>query len=74
MCMKPWRTLLTPCFTQAFPYLDGLDYVELYFPFVATSPSLFTANGGSGASFVGTGSCLYNDDGTVSAVGQLLLN
>lgn len=25
-------------FTSAFPFLDSLDYVILYFPFVATSP------------------------------------
>ncbi|KAF7354049.1 Glyco-hydro-cc domain-containing protein [Mycena venus] len=42
-------------------------------PFVATSPSLFTKNDANGANFVGTGSTLYNDDGSISAVGQLML-
>ncbi|KAH0839499.1 hypothetical protein J3R83DRAFT_333 [Lanmaoa asiatica] len=59
-------------FKDAFPFLDGASYVELYFPFVATSPSLFQTNDGSGASYVGTGSCLYNDNGSPSAVGNLM--
>ncbi|KIJ63552.1 glycoside hydrolase family 128 protein [Hydnomerulius pinastri MD-312] len=59
-------------FQQAFAFLDGASYVQLYFPFLATSPSLFTANNPSGAAYVGTGSCLYNDDGSPSAVGDLM--
>ena len=59
-------------FQQAFPFLDGASYVQLYFPFVATSPSLFQANDASGATSIGTGSCLYNDDGTSSTVGNLM--
>jgi hypothetical protein len=45
----------------------------MYFPFVATTPSLFAANDAAGVSFVGTGSTLYNDDKSISAVGQLML-
>ncbi|EIW80812.1 hypothetical protein CONPUDRAFT_82853 [Coniophora puteana RWD-64-598 SS2] len=59
-------------FQQAFSFLDGLSYVELYFPFVATSPSLLQANDAGAVSYVGTGSCLYNDDGSPSAVGNLM--
>ncbi|KAJ7505975.1 hypothetical protein B0H11DRAFT_2331565 [Mycena galericulata] len=55
------------------PFLDSSSFVEMYFPFVATSPSLFTANDAAGAQFAGTGSTLYDDDGSVSAVGALLL-
>ncbi|KAJ7503628.1 hypothetical protein B0H11DRAFT_1983624 [Mycena galericulata] len=57
----------------AIPFLDSSSFVEMYFPFVATSPSLFTANDAAGAQFAGTGSTLYDDDGSVSAVGALLL-
>jgi len=60
-------------YQQAIPFLDGASFVEMYFPFVATSPSLFTANDAGGVAFAGTGSTLYNDDGSISAVGQLLL-
>ncbi|KAJ7501093.1 glycosyl hydrolase catalytic core-domain-containing protein [Mycena galericulata] len=60
-------------YKQAIPFLDSSSFVEMYFPFVATSPSLFTANDAAGAQFAGTGSTLYNDDGSVSAVGALLL-
>ncbi|KZP04913.1 glycoside hydrolase family 128 protein [Athelia psychrophila] len=60
-------------FKSAFAFLDSATYVELYFPFVATSPSLLTANGGSADTVVGTGSCLFNDDGSISAVGELLV-
>ncbi|EJU01945.1 hypothetical protein DACRYDRAFT_22376 [Dacryopinax primogenitus] len=60
-------------YRQAFPFLDGASYVQLYFPFVATSPSLLQANDPGAVSFVGTGSCLFNNDGSISAVGQLLL-
>ncbi|KAG2130672.1 uncharacterized protein EDB93DRAFT_1243246 [Suillus bovinus] len=59
-------------FQQAFPFLDGASYVQLYFPFVATSPALLQANQPSDVTYVGTGSCLYNDDGTPSAVGNLM--
>ena len=59
-------------FKKAFDWLDQQDYVELYFPFVASSPSLFSANDAAGAGYVGTGSCLFNDDGTPSAVGNLM--
>ncbi|KAJ7685673.1 hypothetical protein DFH06DRAFT_967974 [Mycena polygramma] len=61
-------------FKQAFPYLDSASFVEMYFPFVATSPALFQSNDPNGAAFVGTGSTLYNNDGSISAVGQLLLS
>jgi len=61
-------------FAQAFPFLDSASFVEMYFPFVATSPALFEANDGAGAGFAGTGSTMYNNDGTISAVGQLLLS
>ncbi|KAJ7133297.1 hypothetical protein C8R44DRAFT_697902 [Mycena epipterygia] len=60
-------------YTQAFSFLDSSSFVEMYFPFVATTPSLFGANDAAGVSFVGTGSTLFNDDGSPSAVGQLLL-
>ncbi|KAJ7447574.1 hypothetical protein B0H11DRAFT_2335445 [Mycena galericulata] len=60
-------------FQQAIPFLDSASYVEMYFPFVATSPSLFTANDAAGAAFAGTGSTLYNNDGSVSAVGALFM-
>ncbi|KAJ7613896.1 hypothetical protein DFH06DRAFT_1286351 [Mycena polygramma] len=60
-------------YKQAFAFLDAAPFVEMYFPFVATSPSLFSANDAAGVGFVGTGSTLYNDDGSVSAVGQLML-
>ncbi|KAG0704801.1 hypothetical protein DFH29DRAFT_981288 [Suillus ampliporus] len=59
-------------FEQAFPFLDGASYVQLYFPFLASSPALFQANNPSGAAYIGTGSCLYNNDGTPSAVGNLM--
>ncbi|KAJ7656164.1 hypothetical protein DFH06DRAFT_1091552 [Mycena polygramma] len=61
-------------FTQAFAFLDSASYVAMYFPFVATSPALFSANDAAGAAFAGTGSTLYNNDGSISAVGQLLLS
>ncbi|KAJ7726581.1 hypothetical protein DFH07DRAFT_758078 [Mycena maculata] len=60
-------------YKQAIPFLDGASFVEMYFPFVATTPSLFTTNDAAGAAFAGTGSALYNDDGSVSAVGALLM-
>ncbi|KAG9316993.1 glycosyl hydrolase catalytic core-domain-containing protein [Chiua virens] len=59
-------------FQEAFSFLDSASYVTLYFPFVATSGSLFQTNDASGASYAGTGSCLYNDDGSASAAGALI--
>ncbi|KAJ7447581.1 hypothetical protein B0H11DRAFT_1744793 [Mycena galericulata] len=61
-------------FQQAIPFLDSASYVEMYFPFVATSPSLFSANDAAGAQFTGTGSTLFNNDGSVSAVGALFMH
>ncbi|KAF7368327.1 Glyco-hydro-cc domain-containing protein [Mycena venus] len=60
-------------FREAFAFLDSASFVEMYFPFVATSPALFEFHDPNGAAFVGTGSTLYNNDGTISAVGQLLV-
>ncbi|KAJ7855622.1 hypothetical protein B0H14DRAFT_3645843 [Mycena olivaceomarginata] len=60
-------------FRQGFAFLDSASFVEMYFPFLATSPSLFQSNDRNGSLFVGTGSTLYNNDGSISAVGQLLL-
>lgn len=62
----------TLSFQQAFSWLDGQSYVELYFPFVATSPSLLSSNDGGAVSNVGTGSCLYTDAGGPSSVGNLM--
>lgn len=62
----------TAFYQQAFQWLDSQDYVTLYFPFVATSPILATANSG-GNSDVDTSSCLYDDSGALSSVGQLLV-
>jgi len=60
-------------FKQAFAWLDSQSYVTLYFPFVATTPALLRANDGGAVSFVGTGSCLFNDAGNgPSAVGALM--
>ncbi|KAJ7141792.1 hypothetical protein C8R43DRAFT_928438 [Mycena crocata] len=59
-------------YKQAFAFLDSSPFVEMYFPFVATSPQLFSQNDAAGAKFVGTGSTLFNDDGSVSAVGALM--
>ncbi|KAJ7797837.1 hypothetical protein B0H14DRAFT_2618489 [Mycena olivaceomarginata] len=59
-------------FRQAFTFLDSAPFVSMYFTFLASSPSLFWANDPNGAGYVGTGSTLYNDDGSISAVGQLL--
>ncbi|KAJ6527102.1 hypothetical protein B0H19DRAFT_1275415 [Mycena capillaripes] len=50
-------------FREAFAFLDSAAFIEMYFPFVATSPSLFQSNDPNGARFVGTGSTLYNDHG-----------
>ena len=59
-------------YKQAFKFLDAAKFVHLYFPFVATKPSLFRANDAAGANFVGTGSCLFGEDGKPSAVGNLM--
>jgi hypothetical protein len=59
-------------YKQAFPFLDSSPFVTMYFPFVATSPKLFSANDAAGVKFVGTGSTLFNDDGSVSGVGALM--
>ncbi|KAF8310160.1 hypothetical protein DL93DRAFT_2062244 [Clavulina sp. PMI_390] len=59
-------------FKSAFAWLDAQSYVTLYFPFVATSPALMQQYDSGAISTVGTGSCLYNNDGSVSAVGQLM--
>ncbi|THU85828.1 hypothetical protein K435DRAFT_684828, partial [Dendrothele bispora CBS 962.96] len=59
-------------FRRAFAWLDAQPWVILYFPFVATSPALLQANDGAAASFVGTGSTLYNNNGSPSAVGNLM--
>ncbi|KAK0209069.1 hypothetical protein DFS33DRAFT_1380552 [Desarmillaria ectypa] len=61
-------------FTEAFSWLDSQDYVILYFPFSATSPSLMSSSDATAVSYVGTGSCLYNSDGSLSTVGNLLLS
>ncbi|KAF8309265.1 hypothetical protein DL93DRAFT_2100121 [Clavulina sp. PMI_390] len=60
-------------YKEAFAWLDAQDWVTLYFPFAATSPALMQQNDPGAVSAVGTGSCLYNNDGSVSAVGQLML-
>ncbi|KIY74121.1 glycoside hydrolase family 128 protein, partial [Cylindrobasidium torrendii FP15055 ss-10] len=59
-------------FKQAFAWLDSQSWVTLYFPFVATSPALLSANDGGAAGGVGTGSCLYTNAGGPSAVGNLM--
>ena len=53
-------------YKQAFAYLDSQSFVELYFPFVATTPSLLQQNDAGAVSFVGTGSCLFGEDGKPS--------
>jgi hypothetical protein len=60
-------------FRQAFAFLDAATFVEMYFPFAATSPALFNAHDANPTA-VGTSSMMYNNDGTISAVGQLLLS
>ncbi|KZV62279.1 glycoside hydrolase family 128 protein [Peniophora sp. CONT] len=59
-------------FKSAFAWLDGQSYVELYFPFVATSPALMQANDAGAVTNVGTGSTLYTNAGGPSAVGNLM--
>ncbi|TFL05085.1 hypothetical protein BDV98DRAFT_283538 [Pterulicium gracile] len=60
-------------FNEAIPWLDAQGYVIMYFPFVATSPTLLQGNDGAAVDHVGTGGALFNNDGTVSAVGQIML-
>lgn len=60
-------------FNSAVSWLDGQSYVVMYFPFVATSPSLISANDGGAVGHVGTGSTLFNNDGSVSSAGNALL-
>ncbi|KAH7320466.1 hypothetical protein B0J17DRAFT_621563 [Rhizoctonia solani] len=52
---------------SAMAFLDGASYVSYYAVFGASKPSLISAN--TGGSDVGTGSSLYNDDGSLSANG-----
>ncbi|KAJ1309306.1 hypothetical protein OPQ81_004968 [Rhizoctonia solani] len=52
---------------QAMSFLDGASYVTYYAVFGASSPSKISGNTGGGE--VGTGSSLYNDDGSLSANG-----
>ncbi|KAG9093063.1 hypothetical protein FRC07_011539 [Ceratobasidium sp. 392] len=52
---------------SAMNFLDNADYVVLYSVFGASSPSLISKNTGGGE--VGTGSSLYNDNGSLSANG-----
>jgi len=59
-------------FKQAFAWLDSESYIQLYFPFVATSPNLLQQNDAGAVSLVGTGSCLYTNAGGPSAVGNLM--
>jgi hypothetical protein len=51
----------------AMSFLDGLSYVTMYSVFVASSPTLMNGNFGTGQ--VGTGSSLFNDDGSLSSNG-----
>ncbi|KAG9090693.1 hypothetical protein FRC07_012037, partial [Ceratobasidium sp. 392] len=52
---------------SAMDFLDNVDYVAMYSVFGASSPSLIARNTGGGE--VGTGSSLYNDNGSLSANG-----
>ncbi|CAE7183380.1 unnamed protein product [Rhizoctonia solani] len=52
---------------SAMPFLDRADYVKYYAVFVASSPNRISANTGGGE--VGTGSSLFNDDGSLSPNG-----
>ncbi|KAF7966308.1 hypothetical protein HWV62_39185, partial [Athelia sp. TMB] len=65
------RSLRVAFFKQAFAFLDGASYVQLYFPFVATSPALLATDKGA-IQNVGTSSCLFNNNGSPSAVGNLM--
>ncbi|KAF8601605.1 hypothetical protein BDV93DRAFT_607944 [Ceratobasidium sp. AG-I] len=52
---------------SAMSFLDGASYVTMYAVFGASSPTLISQNTGGGE--VGTGSSLFNDDGSLSANG-----
>ncbi|KAG8795980.1 hypothetical protein FRC12_007326 [Ceratobasidium sp. 428] len=52
---------------SAMSFLDGAAYVTYYSVFGASSPSLISQNTGGGQ--VGTGSSLFNDDGSLTANG-----
>lgn len=47
-------------FAEAIPWLDKQAYVVIYFPFVATSPTLLQGNDGAAVNHVGTGGTLFN--------------
>ena len=59
-------------FKSAFAFLDAQSYIQLYFPFVATSPALMQANDAGAVANVGTVSALYTNAGGPSAVGNLM--
>ncbi|QRV88206.1 glycoside hydrolase family 128 protein [Ceratobasidium sp. AG-Ba] len=52
---------------SAMSFLDDASYVTYYAVFGASSPSLISPHDGGGV--VGTGSSLYNDDGSLTANG-----
>ncbi|KAG8722989.1 histidinolphosphatase [Ceratobasidium sp. 395] len=52
---------------SAMSFLDGASYVAMHSVFSASSPSLISKNTAGGE--VGTGSSLFNDDGSLSANG-----
>ncbi|KAG8793504.1 hypothetical protein FRC12_002547 [Ceratobasidium sp. 428] len=52
---------------SAMSFLDGASYVAMYSVFSASSPSLISKNTAGGE--VGTGSSLFNDDGSLNANG-----
>ncbi|KAI1792726.1 hypothetical protein LXA43DRAFT_1093370 [Ganoderma leucocontextum] len=70
---KGGQTAQMGFYKEAFKFLDKEKYIHLYFPFVATKPSLLSKNDPAGAHFVGTSSCLFNENGRPSALGNLLI-
>ncbi|KAF8309442.1 endo-beta-1,3-glucanase [Clavulina sp. PMI_390] len=70
---NPGSAVTLEFYKEAFAFLDGLSYVKLYFPFIATSPYLLDKYAPSTAANLGTALCLYNNDGTLSPVGKLML-
>ncbi|KAF8604185.1 hypothetical protein BDV93DRAFT_472122 [Ceratobasidium sp. AG-I] len=56
---------------QAMGFLDNAPYVSHYSVFLASSPSLFLTNDAAGAAYVGTGSTIFNDDGSLSLSGLI---
>lgn len=56
-------------YEQAFPFLDKEDQVDMYAPFVATTPALVKQNGHEKSY---TGNCLLADGAGLSAIGTLL--